>query len=117
MSANPVVVMRRPRGRSALDVVPVPERGGWRAPNLRNVVIDDTYAYMTKATWLAFLAYDESTPTGVWPGKVWRCSPTRGPDKGRHFICWFGLSSKGLDYCSNNSRIVRIVLDGRHAAR
>jgi len=99
-----------PRGRSALHVIPQMHRASsWVQPDRSRIIINPMYAYMSPLTWGELLAYDETTPTGVYPGKMWRCSPTRGPDRGEHFLCWFGVVEDNPAVCSNNSRRVRII--------
>lgn len=100
------------RGRSALHVIPeidLDRMHYWRQPPRERIVINDSYAYMSAMTWLSLAAYDETIPTAVYPGKMWRCSPSRGPDAGRHFLLWFGTVEGKPNLCSNNIRDVRIV--------
>ena len=76
----------------------------WNQPSRDKILIDDQYALMEKFTFDQLADYSFSQPTGVYPGKMWK--------SGRHkkwFLCWFGYSSKGENFCSNNYREIVIV--------
>ncbi len=44
----------------------------WDQPPTSDILIDDEYALMTKATFDRLAEYSCSTPSGVYPGKMWR---------------------------------------------
>ena len=71
----------------------------WRQPNRDEILIDDTHAVMSAATWEKLARYDTSTPSGVYEGKMWRR---------RGMLCWFGFSDVP-NSCSNNARVALIV--------
>lgn len=56
---------------------------------------------MRRATWEALCAYDTPIPSGVYEGKMWRCSPWDGSG---HYLRWYGTSRNGNpDQCSINT--------------
>ena len=84
---------------------------GWDQPDTRLMLIDDTHAMMTKATFLSLKEYSSTTPTGVYEGKMWRRhdgSFDRSPDRKPPvwLLCWYKNSKPG--YCSTEFR--KIIL-------
>lgn len=77
----------------------------WRQPDLTKLDVKGTYALLTQSEFDALAEYSTSTPTGVYPGKAWK---SQGYD-GKWWLRWFGESSKGPDFCSNNSRPIVVV--------
>lgn len=71
----------------------------WRQPAREAILLDDTHAVMTPETAAMLAAYDWSTPTGCYPGKMWRC---------REWLCWFGEENE-RGYCAIHSREILIV--------
>jgi hypothetical protein len=45
---------------------------GWRQPDSRQVLIDDNCAMMTEQLFKNLAEYSTSTPSGVYPGKMWK---------------------------------------------
>lgn len=85
----------------------------WDQPAREEILIDDTHALMSGSTFAALHEYSCSVPTGCYPGKMWRChvgiyDPRCKPEDRYWILRWFGFSSKGAAYCSNNVR--RIVI-------
>lgn len=76
----------------------------WTQPHTTEIAIDDTHALMSKAAFDRLYEYSHSQPTGVYVGKMWR----RLQD-GEWWLCWFGESEKGPNYCSNNYRKILIA--------
>ncbi len=74
----------------------------WKQPDPRRFAFDDKSVLISTADWEALHRYDCSMPTGVYPGKMWR----RTEPDGNKFLGWYGYSSKGPDFCSNNWRAV-----------
>lgn len=95
-------------------IPPITEPMGrhWRQPDRRRITIDATHALLTQSDFELLGEYSCSTPTGVYPGKMWKRdnnayrTPRRDPE---WWLVWFGLSSKGDDWCSNNYRRILIV--------
>lgn len=46
----------------------------------------DTHATIPERDWLSLPHYRSSIPSGVYPGKVWRCGP---------WLCWYGPERDG----------------------
>ncbi len=92
-----------------------PLSSGWPQPDLREVLIDDTYAVMTTNV---FNELSEGTlrysgiPTGVYEGKTWKCK-----NQGQWLLRWYETISSGdplladldKDYCRILSREVLLV--------
>lgn len=93
---------------SAAHIIPPitdPLGRNWPQPSLDGILVDDTHAVMTHATFNALLEYSRSTPSGVYPGKMWKAVM-----KDRTaYLCWFGIIEGQPDLCSNNAREILIV--------
>jgi len=69
----------------------------WNQPSRDEILIDDEYALMTESTMKRLAEYSCSTPSGVYPGKMWRvdyqsyCPDLVKQGKHRHWLRWFGL--------------------------
>lgn len=109
----------KPRVRRATAVVPEmtdPLGMHWRAPKREKIFIGDDVAYMSKASFDALPEYSRSTPSGVYPGKMWKAEIyERGPDgyptpTGRWLLRWFGNVEGKPHLCSNHSREIEIVV-------
>jgi hypothetical protein len=75
----------------------------WDQPNRDAIAVDETQAMMTKDTLLALLDYSASIPSGVYPGKMWRCDDRNGG----WLLVWYGTEREGR--CSINRRKVILV--------
>ena len=71
----------------------------WRQPPHDAIVLDNTHAVMTRASFDALSDYSTTIPTGVYPGKMWR-----EEYGGRWFLRWFGIVPDRPNLCSNNQR-------------
>jgi hypothetical protein len=95
-----------------------PQGTSWRQPDRSEILIDETHALMTAATFKELAEYSASKPTGVYPGKMWKRHDgafdfefmTRGgvPE---WLLCWYGESQIGPGFCSNHHRKI-ILVDG-----
>lgn len=67
----------------------------WGQPKgLRDVVeLFDTHAMLPETVFFCLPNYERTTPSGVYPGKVWR--------QGRKWLCWYGPEKKrgGKAFC------------------
>lgn len=99
---HPIPPMTHPLGRH------------WSQPSLDEILIDDEYAVMTEATLKKLAEYSCSTPSGVYPGKMWRidyqsCHPELvKAGKHRHWLCWFDYGPDE-SCCLNRYRRVLLV--------
>ena len=57
----------------------------WRQPDRSEIKIDGIVAKMAKNTFNALNRYDNSNPTGVYQGKMWRRAIFDADDR---IICW-----------------------------
>lgn len=71
----------------------------WEQPDRRAIALDGTHALMELATFEALADYSGSIPSGVYPGKMWKCE---GP--GCWYLRWFGIVPGRPEVCSNNQR-------------
>jgi hypothetical protein len=84
----------------------------WNQPDRRRILVDDTHAIMSQRDFDALHEYSCSTPTGVYPGKMWKrnnnayTTPRQQPE---WWLVWFGFSDKGPQWCSNNFRRILIA--------
>ena len=86
----------------------------WEQPPAHSILLDDTHAVMTEQTFCQLAEYSGSTPSGVYPGKMWRrhdglfdrrCKP----EDRRWLLCWFGEVPDNPKVCSNNFRVILVV--------
>lgn len=78
----------------------------WSQPDPSTILVDDTHAVMTRQQFDELAEYSRSMPSGVYPGKMWKCI-TRDDVP---YLCWYGIVEGRPDLCSNNSR--QILLAG-----
>lgn len=100
------------------DVIPSmtdPLSQYWEQPPLSAIEIDDEFARMSTATFESLHEYSASKPSGAYEGKMWRRHDgsfdrefLRKGGKPVWLLCWYGVSTIGPGYVSNNSR--KIVL-------
>lgn len=86
----------------------------WDQPDRSEILLDDTHALMTAATFVHLAEYSATRPTGVYPGKMWRRHDgafdfqfLAAGGKPEWLLCWYGESGPG--YCSNHSRKIILV--------
>jgi hypothetical protein len=77
----------------------------WDQPPRDAIALDDTHALMTERAFEQLPEYSRTTPSGVYPGKMWRhCTKD-----GDWYLCWFGIVDGNPKVCSNNARrILRV---------
>lgn len=77
-----------------LPVMDDPMGKHWRQPRgLRDrVKLFETHAVISEADFFALPNYESSFPSGVYPGKVWRC--------GRKWLRWYGPERNGKCKCA-----------------
>lgn len=85
----------------------------WEQPDTKHILIDDTHAVMSEATFQRLAEYSGTMPSGVYPGKMWRrhnglydekCKP-----EDRHWLLgWYGIDPDP-DYCTNNWRKILLL--------
>jgi hypothetical protein len=86
----------------------------WKQPSTDLILLDDTHALMSQATFEQLGEYSCSQPTGVYEGKMWvrhdglydkRCRP----EDRCWLLCWYDVSEKGPEYCSTQHRRILIA--------
>lgn len=86
----------------------------WDQPDQNSIILDDTHALMSQRAFEALHEYSASTPSGVYPGKMWkrhdgafdrRCKPQ---DR-RWLLCWYGIVPDNPNVCSNNFREILVA--------
>lgn len=86
----------------------------WDQPSASEIIIDDEYALMKRATFNKLAEYNCSKPSGVYPGKMWRVDNAtyhkKEVERGayRHWLLWFG-ESDSPGFVSNHSRKILIT--------
>ena len=80
----------------------------WDQPDREKILVDDKVAVMDQKAFEELLDYSNSQPTGCYPGKMWKAQYGKPKEK-RWFLCWFGYSEKGPQWCSNNYREILIA--------
>lgn len=91
MATNEIPPMTDPLGRY------------WDQPNVSEVLIDDTHALVSRSAFDKLNQYDTSIPSGVYPGKMWKCR-----QRGVMYLRWYGLADDP-NFCSNHHRILLVV--------
>lgn len=89
----------------------------WQQPqDIREAPMDDLLVLLTPAQFEGLSEYSTSMPSGVYPGKCWRRNLfTRDPQTGnvvatdKWLLGWYGESTKGPGWCSNNWRAIEVV--------
>lgn len=71
----------------------------WEQPNTSEILIDDTHAVMTEKSFNRLHNYETTYPSGVYPGKMWRCG---------NLLRWFDYH-EDPNYCSNHQREIIIL--------
>jgi hypothetical protein len=107
------VALARIEAREVIPLMTDPLGKYWDQPARSEIELDDTHALMTIGTFRKLKCYSGSRPTGCYPGKMWKrhdgaCDWNYIAAGGKPvwLLCWYGLSEKGPDWCSNNSRII-----------
>lgn len=106
-------------GGAQMNTHPIPpvavDRGGWGQPDREQIKVDEKTATMSVSTFNELAEYSCTMPTGVDPGKMWKRHDgahdeefIAGGGTPTWYLCWYGLSEKGPEFCSNNYR--KIVL-------
>jgi hypothetical protein len=91
-------------------VPPITEPLGrhWEQPDREELIFCGDFVYMTRRAYKQLPEYNNSVPSGVYEGKMWK-SHVRYSDVGR--VCWlrwFGVSDDP-DKVTNNQRRIAIV--------
>jgi hypothetical protein len=92
----------------------------WRQPERDRILLDDTHALMTSATFEELSEYSTTIPSGVYPGKMWRRhdgifdqTRRRNGLPGVWLLAWFGEVVEGR--CPINFREI-LLADGPESA-
>lgn len=103
---------------AVLDTHPIPPITDpmgkhWSQPNRSQILIDATHAVMTQETFDQLAEYSCSFPTGVYPGKMWKCNVGAfnhkvKPEDRYWQLRWFGHHEDPA-YVSNNYRTILIL--------
>lgn len=108
----------------AIIIPPItdPLGSSWNQPPLSAIQFRDGNAWMTLATFKELKEYSTTNPTGAYEGKMWR----RHDGLGQHMqymrgalrekpgpmlwlLCWFGASTIGPGYVSNNYAPIKLT--------
>ena len=88
----------------------------WEQPPAAEILVDDTHALMTRATFDKLAEYSTSFPTGAYEGKMWKRHDGAFDEEFKAdggmpewLLCWFGESQIGPGYVSNNHRKILLV--------
>jgi hypothetical protein len=88
MTEHPVPPITEPMGRH------------WIQPDRSRVLVDETHAVTDQQAFDMLPEYSSTTPSGVYPGKMWK----RQDNTGAWWLRWFGIVDGRPDVCSNNCR-------------
>lgn len=90
----------------AIPPITDPMGKSWRQPDLTDLNVQGTHALLSRVEFDGLPEYSSSYPTGVYPGKAWKCH-WRGAD--RWFLRWFGIVPGNDKVCSNHQLEILIV--------
>jgi hypothetical protein len=76
----------------------------WKQPPREAILVDETHALMELGTFEQLAEYTLTDPSGVYPGKMWRCDS----HKGWWALCWYGPLD-AADCCCVYSRKIAIL--------
>jgi hypothetical protein len=103
---EPIPAMTDPLGRH------------WEQPRRQDIEIDRDHAIMTRATFDQLPAYNATSPSGVYPGKMWRrfngaadLAFLRRGGRPEWCLCWYGPSARGPEWCTTHMRTI-LLSDG-----
>lgn len=80
----------------------------WRQPDRTEILLDDKHAVMDGKTFSRLAEYSTSIPSGVYPGKMWKCHCLDG----EWVLRWFGEVDGRPDLCSQNQRVILLCEGG-----
>jgi hypothetical protein len=66
------VAIERAESFEAIPPITDPMGRNWQQPDRREILIDDTHAVMTTATFNALAEYSCTNPSGAYEGKMWK---------------------------------------------
>ena len=81
----------------------------WEQPDRTEIILTDTYAYMSRKSFDLLHEYSCSIPTGVCEGKMWK---RKDEETENWFLGWFG--SEKENKCVINFRKIDIIGKGRY---
>jgi len=76
----------------------------WEQPDTKDIVLDDKYALMANDTLEKLKNYSRSQPSGVYAGKMWRCT-----DDGVTWYLKWWTDIEGTTMCKNHTREIVIL--------
>lgn len=62
----------------------------WKQPDRTRLFFSDTEVLIAKADFDLLADYSASIPSGVYPGKMWKCRYDYHDESKGWAICWFG---------------------------
>lgn len=83
----------------------------WDQPEREAIEIDDTHALMAERTFKQLADYSCSVPSGVYEGKMWKRRRDYYDERQGWLLVWYGESTVGPGYCSNNFREILVERD------
>lgn len=81
----------------------------WEQPSVDRILVDETHAMMSQRTLDELADYSCTQPTGVYKGKMWKRRKEYLDESKGWWLCWYGPSEKGPEYCSVNVRSVIVI--------
>ncbi len=101
--------------KNAIPPITDPMGKYWRQPDRHAILLDDTHAIMPQHVFDSLSEYNCSMPTGVYPGKMWKCHvgsyDSRVKVEDRYWqLRWFGVHPTELEsLVTNNARTILIA--------
>ena len=68
-------------------IPPLDSPYSWTQPDRKNILVGDDTAIMTQFDFKLLSEYSNSTPSGKYPGKMWRLHASDRQD----YLCWYAL--------------------------
>jgi hypothetical protein len=105
-------------GTSVIPAIPETFCTSWKQPPLSLYGISATHALMTLATFRELKEYSASSPSGTYPGKMWRrhngAWDKQFLDQGgtaEWLLCWYAVSHSNPKWCMTETRKI-LLTDG-----
>lgn len=104
---------------SEIETIPPitdPMGKNWDQPAVDEIDLSEGVARMSKSTFDNLAEYSATNPSGVYPGKMWKrhdglFDPKCNPSERQWLLCWYDISSRGPEWCSNHWRKI-VLTDG-----
>lgn len=115
MTARELALRRADSIAHLIPPITDPLGRSWDQPSRFLIEVDETHALMSQAVLDRLKDYSCSMPSGVYPGKMWKCRVNYYDESKGWLLRWYGLHPDPA-YVSNHQRRI-LVYDPKPLAR